>query len=154
MSDGGNTSTPVTVPVPSGTTGSNFATAEYTPRNLAEAGEPIQPPPRDDCFAPDKNNLLANPPVKLNRVARPRLCSTIDPRSDSEKFVDGLYESSSTQAAGYNFFPFPVQDVVEARDNFQKWVVEDGQTHLKDRYTYPESAGLYNFTDFVGELGY
>lgn len=154
MSDGGHTSTPLTVPVPSGTVGSNFSTNEYTPRNLAQAGAALIPP-GGDCFPPDQNNLLGNPPVQLNRVARPKLCSPVDPRSDSEKFVEGLYESPSTQAAGYNFFPFPVQDVVEARDNFQDWVVSSGLTHFKDKYSYPEGEnGVFNIVDSISELGY
>jgi hypothetical protein len=155
MSDGGNTSTPITPPMPSGTVGSNFATDEYTPRNMAEAGAALTTPDAANvCFPPDKNNLLGNPPVELNRVARPKLCTTLDPRSDSQQFLDGLYESPSTQAAGYNFFPFPVQDMVEARDDFQKFVVEEGQTHYRDKYTYGESAGLYNGLPVEGDLGY
>jgi len=151
MSDGGNTSTPVTPPVPSGTVGSNFTTAEYTPRNLAQAGAPLTPPSAQGCFPADANNVLGNVPLGLNNVARPPLCSAVDPRCDSEKFVDGLFESPASQAAGYTFFPQPNQDLVEARDNFQKFVVEDGQTHFKDKWSGQENVGIYNITDHASD---
>ena len=44
--------------------------------------------------------------------------------------------------------------MVEARDNFQQWVISDGQTHFKDKYSGQENAGIYNITDLQGPLGY
>lgn len=151
-SDGGATSEMVTPSHPLATQGDNFTTNAYQPRNHAPAGEALQGPP-GVCFPPDRENPLGNPGVAQNRVARPPLCPAEDPRSDSQQFLNQLYEAPSQVASGYQFFPFPVQDVVEARDNFQKFVYEDGQTHFKDKYS-GENVGVYNITDQVGPLGF
>jgi hypothetical protein len=159
MSDGGATSSPLVPPVPSGTAGSDFQTAEYVPRHLAEA--PAQmgqlgylPAPSQQCFLPNQENPLGNPPIEANYVARPKLCPPQNPYDDSTKFVDQLYLDTGAQEAGYQFFPRFHQDIVQDRDNFQKWVLEAGQTHFKDRYTYGEAAGQYNIVDLQSELGF
>lgn len=158
-SDGGNTSTPITPPIPTGTIGSNFASFNdtYRPKQLAPFS-PLNPNvnPNNDatCFPAPAENPLGNPTIDENRVARPKLCTTIDPRDDSNKFLSGLYESTSTQAAGYSFFPFPVQDIVDGRDKFQEFVISGPMTHYKDKYSNPENAGIYNITDLAGPLGY
>lgn len=90
----------------------------------------------------------------MNGVARPRLCPPVDPRSQSQKFLTSLYESPGQQAAGYQFFQNPQQDMIAAQDAFLKWVYKDTQTHFKDKYSEPERAGLYNITDLSGPLGY
>lgn len=156
ISDGGSTSTPITPPAPSGTVGSNFPIGgEYTPRNLAAAGPPLTPPAVAGCFPPSPENPLGNVPLASNRVARPQLCPPQDPRDDSTKFIDGLYESTASQAAGYNFFQFPVQDLVDGREQFQQWVLKDGQTHFKDKYSGRENVGIYNIVDHAGDqLGF
>lgn len=153
QSDGGYTSTPLHPAVPHSTAGQNFPTETYRPRHFAPAGEPL--PTSNHCQAPNTDNPLGNPEVYQNRVARPPLCTVEDPRSNSTQFVDSLFESTAQTGASYNFFPFPVQDVVEARDNYQDFVIKSGLTHYKDKYSNPEDAGRYNFTDFEGgELGF
>lgn len=152
-SDGGYTSSALRPAVPHGTAGQNFPTQTYQPHHFAEAGEPLRT--SEQCFTPNADNPLGNPEVFQNRVARPPLCTANDPRSGSTQFVDSLYESTAQQGAAYNFFPFPVQDVVQTRDNYQDFVIKSGLTHYKDKYSNPEDAGRYNFTDFTGEpLGY
>lgn len=152
-SDGGATSTPIIPPVPSGTVGNNFETDYFTPRHLAPAGSPLASNP-EACFAPNHENPLGNVPLGLNGVARPRLCPPVDPRSQSQKFLTALYESPAQQAAGYQFFQNPQQDMIQAQDDFLKWVYKDTQTHFKDKYSEPERAGLYNITDLNGPLGF
>lgn len=157
-SDGGNTSTTQSAPngIPHALSGQNFPTINggYQPHHLAQAGTPLSV--STQCFPPNKENPLGNPTIEENRVARPHLCPVADPRSDSTQFIDQLYESPASIAAGYNFMPFPVQDVVQAREDFQNHVIKAGLTHYKDKYTNPESAGAYNITnaDLVGPLGF
>jgi hypothetical protein len=152
-SDGGDTSTPMIPPVPSGTVGSNFLTDYFTPRQMAPAGQPL-PVNNDMCFAPNHENPLGNVPLGMNGVARPHLCPPVDPRTQSQKFLTALYESPAQTAAGYQFFHNPQQDPIAAQDAFLKWVYKDTQTHFKDKYSEPERAGLYNITDLNGPLGF
>lgn len=151
-SDGGNTSTFLTPPTPSGTTGSNFPTQFYQPHHLAEAGQAL--PVSDACFAPGRDNLLGNPEVAQNRVARPKMCPSQDPRDENTAFIENLYQAPSSAQANYSMMPFPVQDVVEARDQFQQFVYGD-QTHYKDKFSYGEAAGRFNLIDVnQGPLGF
>lgn len=152
-SDGGFTSGPTTPVVPHATLGSNFPTMTYQPHNLAPAGPALPLPAQQQCFPANAENLLGNPSIAENRVARPPLCAASDPRSDSQQFLNQLYEAPGQISSGYQFFPFPVQDVVEARENFQKFVYQDGQTHFKDKYS-GENVGIYNITDQIGPLGF
>jgi hypothetical protein len=153
-SDGGASSSPLTPSIPHPTAGQNFSlfNASYQPHQVAPAGAPLQT--NNTCFPPSPENPLGNPEVAQNRVARPHLCPVADPRSTSTQFIDQLYESPSQVGAGYQFMPFPVQDVVEARDNFQDWVYKDTQTHYKDKYSRPEDAGGYNITDLISPPGF
>lgn len=149
--DGGYTSENSIPRTPHGTVGQNFSTHQYQPHNLALTQPALQSTQK--CVPPNSESPLGNPEIWENRVARPKRCPQQDPRSESTQFIDSLYENGAQQGAGYAFFPFPVADVIQARDNFQKFVYEDGQTHFKDKYSIP-NPGPYNFTDQIYPLGF